>query len=84
VWNKNHSGIRLLLTDLVMPEGMSGVELAGKLLQQNPRLKVVYASGYSTDVVGKRLPLNEGVNFLAKPFEAHKLAKTIRDCLDAK
>jgi two-component system cell cycle sensor histidine kinase/response regulator CckA len=47
-----------------------------------PLLKVVYVSGYSADIAGKNLLLQEGVNFLTKPFEAHKLGQTIRTCLD--
>ena len=82
VWNEHRKEISLLLTELLMPDGMTGKELARRLLQENPELKVVYMSGYSADVVGKDFPLEAGVNFLAKPFEAHKLAQTIRDSLD--
>jgi CheY-like chemotaxis protein len=67
---------------MVMPEGMNGKELARRLLQENPKLKVIYASGYSADLADKDLLLQEGVNFLTKPFAAHQLAQTIRDCLD--
>jgi PAS domain S-box-containing protein len=82
VWNQHRDEIRLLLTDLVMPGEMTGKELAGQLLQQNPKLKVIFASGYSVEVAGKDLLLEEGVNFLAKPFQAYKLAQTIRNQLD--
>jgi signal transduction histidine kinase/ActR/RegA family two-component response regulator len=82
VWKDNRAEIRLLLTDLVMPDGMSGKDLAERILQEDPRLKVIYMSGYSAEVVGKDFPLKEGVNFLAKPFQASKLAQTIRDNLD--
>jgi PAS domain S-box-containing protein len=82
VWRQNRDEIRLLLTDLVMPDGMTGKDLASSLLQENPKLKVIYMSGYSAEVIGKEFPLKEGVNFLAKPFQAYKLAQTIRDCLD--
>jgi CheY-like chemotaxis protein len=82
VWSQNHSEIALLLTDLVMPGGMTGKALAQTLLEKNPRLKVVYMSGYSVEVGGKELSLVEGVNFLPKPFEAFKLAETIRNNLD--
>jgi len=83
VWNQNRGEIRLLLTDLVMPDGMTGKNLAQRLLQENPALKVIYMSGYSAEVVGKDFPLQEGYNFLTKPFQSHKLAITIRDRLDA-
>jgi two-component system, cell cycle sensor histidine kinase and response regulator CckA len=84
VWKQNRDEIKLLLTDLVMPDGMSGKDLAQRLLQESPELKVIYMSGYSVEVVGKDFPLKEGDNFLTKPFQASKLAKTIREKLDAK
>ena len=82
VWKENRDEIRLLLTDLVMPDGMTGKDLAQRILQENPKLKVIYMSGYSAEVAGKDFPLKEGVNFLTKPFQAAKLAQTIRDSLD--
>ncbi len=82
VWQQHRAEIRLLLTDLVMPGGMTGKEVAQALLQENPKLKVIYASGYSVEVAGKDLLLEEGVNFLAKPFQTHKLAHIIRKRLD--
>jgi two-component system, cell cycle sensor histidine kinase and response regulator CckA len=83
VWKENRDEIRLLLTDLVMPDGMTGKDLAQRILQENPKLKVIYMSGYSAEVAGKDFPLKEGVNFLTKPFQAFKLAQTIRNNLDS-
>jgi len=84
VWKQNHGEIRLLLTDLVMPDGMTGKDLAQRILGENPDLKVIYMSGYSAEVVGKDFPLKEGDNFLTKPFQASKLAQTIWEKLNAK
>jgi len=84
VWQEYRHEISLLLTDLVMPDGMSGKDLAQNLLQENPKLKVIYMSGYSAEVVGKGFPMAEDVTFLTKPFPAQKLAQTIRDSLDAR
>jgi two-component system, cell cycle sensor histidine kinase and response regulator CckA len=84
VWEQHRKEIDLLLTDMVMPGGMSGKDLAEKLLHENPKLKVIYTSGYSIEVASRDFPLEEGVNFLAKPFGAHKLAQTVRDRLDQK
>jgi PAS domain S-box-containing protein len=84
VWEQNRTEISLLVTDLVMPDGVNGKELAAKLLKQDPRLKVVYVSGYSATVAGKDFPLEEGINFLSKPFQTHRLAQTVRNCLDKK
>jgi CheY-like chemotaxis protein len=82
IWKQHHDKIHLLLTDLVMPGGINGKDLARRLLKENPELKVIYASGYSAEVAGKDFPLQEGVNFLAKPYEMHMLAQTVRNCLD--
>ena len=83
VWKQHREEIHLLLTDLVMPGGMTGKDLAERLLNENPKLKVIYTSGYSVNVVGRDFPLEEGVNFLAKPFGTHKLVQTVRKKLDA-
>ena len=82
VWQQHRAGIRLLLTDMMMPDGMTGRDLAQRLLQDAPKLKVVYMSGYSHEVIGQDFQLHEGVNFLAKPFQPQQLAQIIRDRLD--
>jgi len=51
--------------------------------EENPRLNVIYAGGYSAEVAVKDFSLVEGVNFLTKPFQAQKLAQTVRQKLDA-
>jgi CheY-like chemotaxis protein len=84
IWKQHRAEIRLLLTDLVLPGGITGKDLGRRLLKENPKLKVIYTSGYSAEVVGRDFPLAEGVNFLDKPFQAQKLAQTIRDRLDTK
>jgi CheY-like chemotaxis protein len=82
VWKRHRDEIHLLLTDLVMPGGINGRQLGEQLLKENPKLKVIYASGYSAEVVGADFPLEEGVNFLNKPFHTQKLAQTLRRRLD--
>ena len=82
IWKTRHNEIQLLLTDLVMPDGVSGKELAQRLLAEKPSLKVIYTSGYSQDITGEDFPLQEGENFLAKPFQATKLARIVRARLD--
>jgi PAS domain S-box-containing protein len=81
VWQEHRDAISLLLTDLVMPEGMTGLELAQRLLKERPRLKVVYTSGYPARA-GDGPPLMEGVNFLQKPYSTPNLAQTVRNRLD--
>jgi nitrogen-specific signal transduction histidine kinase len=84
VWKKRERKIDLLLTDLVMPEGMNGYELSEALHRDDPDLKVIFTSGYSADIVGKDFVLRDGLNFLQKPYHPDKLARTVRDCLDGK
>jgi len=83
VWKQHRDEIRLLLTDLVMPGELTGIELAQRLLLEKPKLRVIYASGYSAEIADKDFSLTEGVNFLPKPFEARKLVQTVRNCLDS-
>jgi signal transduction histidine kinase/FixJ family two-component response regulator len=84
VWEQHRNEIDLLVTDMVMPGGMTGKDLAERFSKENPKLKVIYTSGYSVNFVGRDFPLEEGVNFLAKPFGAHKLAQIVRKKLDAR
>ena len=84
VWKQYRDGIHLVLSDLIMPGGMTGNDLGERLLKESPKLKVIYVSGYRTEGAGKSFPLEEGVNLLAKPFPAQKLAQIIRDRLDAR
>jgi two-component system, cell cycle sensor histidine kinase and response regulator CckA len=84
VWEKHKNEIDLLLTDMVMPEGMSGRQLAERLQAEDPGLKVIYTSGYSPGMAGKDIALLEGFNFLAKPYPPSRLADVVRDCLDGK
>ena len=81
-WNRFGSRIDLLLTDMVMPGGVSGSKLAQSLLRQQPDLKVIYTSGYSADEVPNEHSLREGTNFLAKPFSPDRLYATVRAALD--
>ncbi|MEZ5293156.1 MAG: PAS domain-containing protein [Vicinamibacterales bacterium] len=82
-WNAHGDAIRLVLTDLVMPDGMSGLALAARLLSERPDLKVLFASGYSADVAGRDFELKEGQNFLQKPFSPPQLLQAVRQALDA-
>jgi PAS domain S-box-containing protein len=83
VWRTHKERIDLLLTDLVMPDRMNGRELAQKLRQEKPGLKVLLTSGYSADVVGKEFILPRSYNYLQKPYHPQKLALVVRDCLDS-
>jgi len=82
IWNSYKAEIALLLTDMIMPEGVSGEQLARQLLAEKPGLKVVYTSGYNAEIAGKELKLTDGVNYLAKPYELERLFQTVRTALD--
>lgn len=82
VWAAHKQEIDLLLTDMVMPGGINGVELAGRLLRQCPDLCVVYSSGYSPGIAGKDLTVMSAFNFLPKPYRPGRLAALVRECLD--
>ena len=73
--------IHLLLTDVIMPE-MNGKELFSKIAQIHPDLKVLYMSGYTGNVIAHHGILNEGINYIQKPFSVHGLASKVREVLD--
>jgi PAS domain S-box-containing protein len=83
VWEQANRPVDLLLTDMVMPGGIMGSDLAERLSSQSPRLKVIYTSGYSPGMAGKDASLLEGRNFLPKPYSIGKLAQFVRECLDS-
>ena len=72
--------IDLLLTDVVMPE-LSGKELCERLRVLRPRLPVLYMSGYTADVIAHHGILEDGVQFIQKPFTMDDLARAIRKAL---
>lgn len=73
--------IALLITDVVMP-GLSGAELASRMLQLIPALKVLYVSGYTDGSINLRGLVQEGASFLQKPFTSELLASKVRSVLD--
>jgi PAS domain S-box-containing protein len=81
-WDEVDGAIDLVLTDLVMPGGMDGRELASRLLSRRPHLRVIYASGYSPDYAGRDLPLGKSEWFVAKPVTAERLLRMVRACLE--
>jgi CheY-like chemotaxis protein len=83
VWKDHNDKIDLLLTDVVMPEEISGVHLADRLKAEKHDLKVIYTSGYSMELLEQGFQARANVNFLPKPYHPLKLAETVRTCLDA-
>ena len=82
LWKEKKTHVDLLLTDMVMPDGISGRQLADKLKADNPDLKVIYTTGYSPELMGQEVALREGVNFLQKPYPPQKLVETVRNGLE--
>ena len=82
IWAQYDTRIDLLLTDIVMPEGMSGLDLARKLRLEKRDLKVLYSSGYSIEVAGQDFGLTDGMALLKKPYQPSALALKVRECLD--
>jgi len=83
VWARSKERVDLLFTDMVLPQGLSGGDLAKRLKARQPSLKVLYTSGYSIELAGRDLDLRPGINLLAKPYTEETLAKAVRDCMRA-
>jgi PAS domain S-box-containing protein len=84
VWREHGPAIDLLITDIVMPDGMNGIELAERLRRTRPSLKVIFTSGYLADVSRDAIPARETDVYLAKPFSLPELARLVRRTLDAR
>ena len=74
--------IHLLLTDVIMP-GMNGRELAQRISEIRPNVKILYMSGYTENVIGHNGMLDAGVRLLQKPFNLRDLKSKVREVLDA-
>ena len=73
--------VALLLTDVVMPQ-MNGKELYNELIQDFPKLKVIYMSGYTDNAIVHKGVLDEGVHFIKKPFTVPGIISKLRNVLD--
>jgi two-component system cell cycle sensor histidine kinase/response regulator CckA len=77
LWAEHRGEIDLLLTDVVMPESISGRELAHTLIKDKPDLKVIFTSGYSSELIGPDFEREKQHAFLAKPYLPDRLAQTV-------
>ena len=75
--------IHLLLTDVIMPE-MNGRELCAQIADRFPQMKVIYISGYTHNVIAHHGILEQGINFIQKPFPLKSLIAKVRQVLDAR
>ncbi len=82
-WAEHKDQIRLLFTDVVMPGGMTGKDLADRLRAVRPDLKIIFCSGYNADIIDPAVLKVPGTRFLAKPFDVGSLAQTVRELLNA-
>jgi len=82
VWKWHGSRIGLLFSDLVLPDGLGGVELAARLRKEKPTLCVILTSGYAAESVEEDFRPPPGTLFLHKPYKPQVLAQTVRDALD--
>ncbi|MGC8742297.1 MAG: PAS domain S-box protein [Verrucomicrobiia bacterium] len=82
IWNAYNGKIDLLFTDIIMPDGINGRELASQLKALKPDLKILFSSGYSIYWQDKEFRLKEEINFIQKPYSQEKLLETINNCLE--
>ena len=83
LWAEHSKRIQLLLTDIVLPDGMSGWKLAQQVRAENHKLKVVYSTGFDLQTVNRRFAALPGAVLLRKPYPVQELVETVRECLDA-
>ncbi len=81
VWAECREEITLLLTDMVMPDGVNGRELAESFRAERPDLRVLFTSGYSADLLDRDLLAQPGTRFLQKPFGPRDLREALEDLL---
>ncbi|MBI5068207.1 MAG: PAS domain S-box protein [Deltaproteobacteria bacterium] len=82
VWARHGPEVALLLTDMVMPGGITGRELAERLHAERPALKVIYSTGYTDDMLGQASALLGTPHVLEKPYGPGELGRRVRACLD--
>ncbi|MCX7865848.1 MAG: ATP-binding protein [Limisphaera sp.] len=83
LWRTHRDSIDLVITDMVMPGGLNGRQLAARLREDRPDLKVIFSSGYSHELSAEGLEHLAGA-FLPKPYTPKKLAAIVRACLDGR
>ena len=74
--------VHMTLTDVVMP-GMTGWELATRLTQSRPAMKILYTSGYTDDVALRHGVIDDSAEFIAKPYSMSQLTRKVREVLDS-
>ncbi|HTD65269.1 MAG TPA: response regulator [Candidatus Limnocylindria bacterium] len=81
LWAAHKNEIALLLTDVVMPGGLSGRELADQFQSEHPALKVLFTSGYSMELLNSHAAIGHSIHFVQKPYRPEQLLAAIRIAL---
>lgn len=81
IFDQHQDNLSLVILDVIMP-GMNGKELHDRLKSISPEAKILYASGYSADLLHKKGVVPEDVNFLSKPFTPHVFLSKVRELID--
>jgi two-component system, cell cycle sensor histidine kinase and response regulator CckA len=83
LWPRIRDQVDVLLTDMVMPGQANGLDVARHCLADKSELKVIYTSGYSSELFASNVKLQEGINYLPKPYLSGKLTSIIRNAIEA-
>jgi CheY-like chemotaxis protein len=83
IWAQHKAEIKLLFTDVVMPGGVTGKDLADALRAERPGLRVIFCSGFGADIIGPEVVNDPGNYFLAKPFDINRLTSVVKEALAA-
>jgi CheY-like chemotaxis protein len=83
-WAEHKDRIDLLFTDVMMPGGLTGKDLANRLRADRPGLKVIFCSGYDAHILDASTLQAAGTRFLTKPFDVSRLTEVVRELLDTK
>ena len=78
---KEHDEISLVLSDVVMP-GKNGREALDEIRKMKPGIKVIFISGYAAEMISEKGIIEEGTEYITKPFEKNDLLRKIREVLD--
>lgn len=84
LWRDHRETIDLLYTDMVMPEGLTGLELAERLVMEKPALSIIISSGYSIEFSAHGMTTESGFIYLPKPCAPALIASTVRSCIEQK
>jgi CheY-like chemotaxis protein len=84
IWRLLRDEIDMLFTDMVMPEGLSGLDLIRLFRDERPELKTLISSGYSIEMIESGPSSDKTIAYLPKPYDATTLAGAIRKCLDTR